>query len=321
MSNLAMQDDPIFFINVAANLVRSLESNEDAILAALDRAKESVIALEESSAAKQFLQEPRQITEVQIKQMVDRFLGWELPEDFNPDGGISFKKMRNENTPWPAKNTPTGTNLLDAVQAEKMVHYMLEGLAPAPAEAGQEEKPVKNPFETMEWGSAKDAGGLSAAPPQPAPGTCQHLRKDTHPATRDIWICKDCGVNQDGITPQAQPAPQDVIEKITTAWQEMEGEDDLTEHAKAAYRIAEEHLLREPSDKEWRTICRNGNTWPEAISRFLASRRTPEKKEPELSDYQIQMIHAGLMIPSEKAIISMSREIRKWRGVKEPDSI
>jgi len=27
---------------------------------------------------------------------------------------------------------------------------------------------------------------------------CRHLRKSTHPATRDIWICLDCGINQDG---------------------------------------------------------------------------------------------------------------------------
>ena len=41
----------------------------------------------------------------------------------------------------------------------------------------------------------------------------------------------------------------------------------------------------------------------------------------ELSDYAIQMIHAGLMLPNEAAIRSMSREIRKWRGVKDPDEI
>jgi hypothetical protein len=40
-----------------------------------------------------------------------------------------------------------------------------------------------------------------------------------------------------------------------------------------------------------------------------------------LSDYDIQMIHAGLMIPNAEAIHSMAREIRKWRGVENPDSI
>jgi hypothetical protein len=40
-----------------------------------------------------------------------------------------------------------------------------------------------------------------------------------------------------------------------------------------------------------------------------------------LSDYQIQMIHAGLLIPNKQAVYSMAREIRKWRGVKNPDLI
>ena len=68
------------------------------------------------------------MSEDQIKQMVERFLGWKLPETFNPDGGISFKKIRNENTPHAATNEPTGTNLFDSVQAEQMVRYMIEGL-------------------------------------------------------------------------------------------------------------------------------------------------------------------------------------------------
>lgn len=38
-----------------------------------------------------------------------------------------------------------------------------------------------------------------------------------------------------------------------------------------------------------------------------------------LSDYDIQQIHDGLLIPNEKAIHSMAREIRKWRGDKDPD--
>lgn len=64
----------------------------------------------------------------QIKHMVERFLGWKLPENFNPDGGVSFKKIRNEHTAYPAKNEPVGTNLFDAVQAEEMVRYLVDGL-------------------------------------------------------------------------------------------------------------------------------------------------------------------------------------------------
>lgn len=68
------------------------------------------------------------MTEDQIKHMVSRFLRWKLPETFNPDGGISFKQMFNEHTDYPMKHEPSGTNLLDATQAEAMVRYMVEGL-------------------------------------------------------------------------------------------------------------------------------------------------------------------------------------------------
>ena len=73
------------------------------------------------------------MTKEQIKHMVDRFLGWKLPENFNPDAGISFKATFNEYTAHPMKNEPTGTNLFDATQADAMVRYMLEGMPPEKA--------------------------------------------------------------------------------------------------------------------------------------------------------------------------------------------
>lgn len=66
--------------------------------------------------------------EAKIKHMVNRFLAWKLPDDFNPDGGISFKRTFNENTQHPSKYEPTGTNLLCYSQAEEMVRHMLDGL-------------------------------------------------------------------------------------------------------------------------------------------------------------------------------------------------
>jgi len=66
------------------------------------------------------------LTENQIKHMVDRFLGWRLPGNFSPDGGISFKKTFNERTAHPMKHEPSGTNLFDASQAEGMVRHMIE---------------------------------------------------------------------------------------------------------------------------------------------------------------------------------------------------
>lgn len=68
------------------------------------------------------------MTEAQIKYMVNRFLGWRLPDDFNPDAGISFKAEYNENTKWPSKHEPVGTNLFSADQATAMVRYMIDGM-------------------------------------------------------------------------------------------------------------------------------------------------------------------------------------------------
>jgi hypothetical protein len=71
---------------------------------------------------------PNDIADAQIKHMVDRFLGWKLPENFNPDGGISFQATFNEMTVPPRRREPVGTNLLDAAQAEAMVRHMIEGM-------------------------------------------------------------------------------------------------------------------------------------------------------------------------------------------------
>ena len=72
-----------------------------------------------------------QLTENQIKHMVERFLRWKLPENFSPDGGISFEREYNTHTSHPMKNEPVGTNLFDYNQATEMVEYMLEGLPPS----------------------------------------------------------------------------------------------------------------------------------------------------------------------------------------------
>lgn len=68
------------------------------------------------------------MTDTQIKYMVDRFLGWKLPENFSPDAGISFKAEFNEHMAHPMRHEPSGTNLFDATQATEMVRHMIEGL-------------------------------------------------------------------------------------------------------------------------------------------------------------------------------------------------
>jgi len=68
------------------------------------------------------------LTDEQVKHMVERFLAWKLPEDFNPDCGITFAKTYNTFTKHPAKYEPSGTNLFGFTQAEEMVLHMIEGM-------------------------------------------------------------------------------------------------------------------------------------------------------------------------------------------------
>jgi hypothetical protein len=71
------------------------------------------------------------MTEDQIKYMANRFLTWKLPENFHPDGGVSFEPVGNKGTPYEYSRAPVGTNLLTAEQAEAMIRHLLEGL-PSP---------------------------------------------------------------------------------------------------------------------------------------------------------------------------------------------
>lgn len=68
------------------------------------------------------------MTKAQIKHMVDRFLSWPLPDNFQPDGGVTFVPLGNPGTPHEYRRQPLGTNLLDATQADAMVRHMLVGL-------------------------------------------------------------------------------------------------------------------------------------------------------------------------------------------------
>lgn len=61
-----------------------------------------------------------------IKQAVNRFLGWKLPSDFNPDGNINFYRQYEYNSPY----YPIGTNLFTAEQAKAMFEYCLSAYKP-----------------------------------------------------------------------------------------------------------------------------------------------------------------------------------------------
>ena len=73
------------------------------------------------------------MTDFNLDAAVNRFLGWKLPDDFNPDGGITRNSKFNS-------LKPTGTNLLDATQAREMLAYVLgieHGGPAAPAPGGE----------------------------------------------------------------------------------------------------------------------------------------------------------------------------------------
>lgn len=64
-----------------------------------------------------------------VARMVDRFLGWKLPKDFNPDCGITFKPESDyqHSEYGRAKYEPTGTNLFTVEQATKLFEYLMYG--------------------------------------------------------------------------------------------------------------------------------------------------------------------------------------------------
>lgn len=60
-----------------------------------------------------------------IDKMVNRFLSWKLPADFNPDGSIKFFKPNLSHGGY-AYEWPIGTNLFTAEQVKALFEYVLE---------------------------------------------------------------------------------------------------------------------------------------------------------------------------------------------------
>lgn len=83
-----------------------------------------------------------------IGGMVNRFLGWPLPDDLTPDCGISFEPISSKGTKWESRRKPIGTNLLTAVQARAMLEYVLAVGAPTaqqPLDGSAEARLVDTP--------------------------------------------------------------------------------------------------------------------------------------------------------------------------------
>lgn len=65
-----------------------------------------------------------------IEELVIRFLGWKLPADFSPDGGIKFNPNANSDSPLELQyeHEPCGTNLFNDQQATDMLTHVTKPL-------------------------------------------------------------------------------------------------------------------------------------------------------------------------------------------------
>lgn len=79
------------------------------------------------------------MSDEQIKYMVNRFLGWKLPENFSPDGGIHFTPTYRGVGGKAMAHEPVGTNLFDAGQAEVMIRYLVEDVSEASTTGTEED--------------------------------------------------------------------------------------------------------------------------------------------------------------------------------------
>ena len=72
--------------------------------------------------------------EEKLERMVDRFLTWQLPEDFYPDGGINYDPPSDESMGTksykPKRHVFVGTNLFTADQTREMILHILGEDAP-----------------------------------------------------------------------------------------------------------------------------------------------------------------------------------------------
>ena len=60
-----------------------------------------------------------------IKQAVDKFLPWKLPQNFYPDSFISFDAKKHDTWGGYPNSWPTGTNLFTSEQAKEMFEHCI----------------------------------------------------------------------------------------------------------------------------------------------------------------------------------------------------
>ncbi|WP_198363662.1 hypothetical protein [Burkholderia ubonensis] len=134
--------------------------------------------------------------------MVTRFLGWRVPDDFAPDAGISFKPPINPDL-W-----PVGTNLLTAPQARQMLEHVLAAPQPAQADA----------LDTI-----PDECAASGA-------SCSYAPEGRHGEMQ----CRYCGKAQAGAPAEAREQPKSLAEVWDSALEQIKTDPALLARLRAA---------------------------------------------------------------------------------------
>jgi len=216
---------------------------------------------------------PAQVTDAQIEHMVQRFLGWRLPETFGPDAGIRFERVANAGTPYEHKHEPVGTNLFDYTEAKAMVLHMLEELPAAIGAGGQAVASCLSPApvqEAVAWqigdkgavyrtykearrhtDAWKNQAGGPCAEPRPiyaspapqAPGVSEAMVE----TLRGIRDAINHGLTENGL-------PNHRIKLTDGSWLEGRAAEDWRNMLVAFRDIANSALEAAPAGGEWRLV-------------------------------------------------------------------
>ena len=193
-----MNDEQKLRLRVASEQMAAMQANPDrhdwswkGLPECAVEAADALIAAIERTA------QPEPKLEV-TEEMVQRFLGWRLPDTFAPDCYISFDrngiKQMGNGTHW-----PVGTNLLNDLEARAMLEYVLgtDSAKPVPVEAAPHymmDNPVQTSLVQLEdWAlqggvlTGDDASRFRALADRIAPAP----KAEAAPAKHPGWVFVD----------------------------------------------------------------------------------------------------------------------------------
>jgi hypothetical protein len=143
------------------------------------------------------------LTDEQISHMADRFCGWPIPENWNPDGGVSYERFGNKGTPREFKRDTSGTNLFSHEQAKEMIRYMIVGM-----QSTRKPDDVAEAVETIkkaDWTEPLDYVGIPVQILIRAASTPSADRYDEGYKDGKDHYCKIANHNMEGIPVETAP--------------------------------------------------------------------------------------------------------------------